>query len=185
MAEQLLYEVGDPSAYFTPDAVADFSTVSLDEVGTDLVRAHGATGRERPPSYKVSAAIRDGFTASGMLVVVGPDAAERARHCGDLILRRAGGDFAATHVECLGAGECQPAMPRVGLAQTEVVLRVAVRDAARGKVERFAKEFAPLVTSGPPGVTGYATARPVVREVFAFWPALIDRTAITATVEIL
>jgi hypothetical protein len=66
----------------------------------------------------------------------------------------------------------------------EVVLRVAVRDARRAVVERFAKEFAPLVTSGPPGVTGYTTGRPAVREVFAYWPALLAKDAATPAVQV-
>ena len=67
----------------------------------------------------------------------------------------------------------------------EVVLRVSVHDERRAVVERFTKEFAPLVTSGPPGVTGYTTGRPAVREVFAYWPALLDKNAVTPRVEVL
>jgi hypothetical protein len=97
-------------------------------------------------------------------------------------LRRAGVAFAHHNIECLGAGDCVPGvLPAAN--PPEVVLRVAVRDGNKANVERFTKEFAPLVTSGPPGVTGYTTGRPAVREVFAYWPALIAKSAVEARVE--
>jgi hypothetical protein len=111
----------------------------------------------------------------------------KARRCGEIIferLRRAGVAPQHRNIECLGAGDCVPGVSAAADAP-EVVLRVSVRDASRAVVERFAKEFAPLVTSGPPGVSGYTTGRPPVREVFAYWPALVDKTAIIPRVEML
>ncbi len=187
VAEQLLYEVGDPAAYLTPDVVADFTSVSLSRAGPDTVRVQGARGRPATDTYKVSIAYRDGFTASGTLVVFGPDAADKARRCGAMILDRLGraGVVPEHHsVECLGAGAVVPGVVPATGAPPEVVLRVAVRDSRRAVVERFTKEFAPLVTSGPPGVTGYTTGRPPVREVFAYWPALLDKSAVAAEVRL-
>ena len=187
VAEQLLYEVGDPTAYLTPDVVADFTSVQLAEVGPDQVRVSGARGKAVTDSYKVSIAYRDGWTASGTLVIAGPEAAMKARRCGEMIfarLRRAGVEPAHRNIECLGAGESVPGVLPI-VDAPEVVLRVAVRDADRAVVERFTKEFAPLVTSGPPGVTGYTTGRPVVREVFAYWPALVNKTAVVPQVEMI
>jgi hypothetical protein len=187
VAEQLLYEVGDPAAYLTPDVVADFTSVTLTETGRDEVRVTGARGKPAPDRYKVSIAYRDGWTASGTLVLAGAGAAHKARRCGEMLferLRRAGALPAHRNIECLGAGDVVPgvaAQPDV----PEVVLRVAVRDADRAVVERFTKEFAPLVTSGPPGVTGYTTGRPTVREVFAYWPALVDKSVVTPQVQIM
>jgi hypothetical protein len=187
VSEQLLYEVGDPAAYLTPDVVADFTSVLLSEAGPDVVRVQGARGKPATDSYKVSIAYRDGFTASGTLVVFGPGAAAKARRCGEMILERlcrAGAEPEASNVECLGAGDCVPGV--VGRADPpEVVLRMTVRDARRAAVERFTKELAPLVTSGPPGVTGYTTGRPAVREVFAYWPALVVKSAVRAEVALL
>jgi hypothetical protein len=186
VTEQLLYEVGDPAAYLTPDVVADFTSFQLAECGQDEVRITGARGRPATDSYKVSIAYRDGWTASGTLVIAGPEAAVKARRCGEIIferLRRAGVAAAHHNIECLGSGVCVPGVLPV-VDAPEVVLRVTVRDANRAIVERFSKEFAPLVTSGPPGVTGYTTGRPAVREVFAYWPALVDKNALTAQVQI-
>lgn len=187
VAEQLLYEVEDPAWYITPDVVADFTAPRLSEDGPDVVAVRGCAGRPATDTYKVSAAYRDGFTAAGTLVLVGPNAAHRARLSGRIILeklRQAGFVFEHSHVEALGAGDCVP-----GVLPTadppEVVLRVAVRDARKAAVERFAKEFAPLVTAGFAGTTGYTTGRPQVREVFAYWPALIAKSAVEARVEVL
>jgi hypothetical protein len=187
VSEQLLYEVGDPAAYLTPDVVADFTSVQLTESGRDEVSITGARGKPATDSYKVSIAYRDGWTASGTLVIAGADAALKARRCGEMIfarLRRAGVELQHHNIECLGVGDSMPGVLPI-VDAPEVVLRVTVRDGDRAIVERFSKEFAPLVTSGPPGVTGYTTGRPPVREVFAYWPALVAKSAVLPQVEIL
>jgi hypothetical protein len=187
ITEQLLYEVGDPAAYLTPDVTADFTTVTLDEQPNDAVRVTTARGKPATDSYKVSIAFRDGYASSGTLLVAGPGAADKARKCGAIILdrlKRAGYYFQFTNIEALGAGDCVPGVIKAGREPPEVMLRVSVRDPRKEAVQRFTKEFAPLVTSGPPGITGYTTGRPPVREVFAYWPALIDKTAVTPEVKL-
>jgi len=180
ISEQLLYEVGDPGAYLTPDVTADFTTISLTDFGHDSVDVTGARGKPATDSYKVSVAYRDGYTASGTLVLLGPDAERKSRLAGQVLLNRlktAGFEYPDVVVECLGTGDCVPGVIRRD-DPPEVVLRVAVRSSDRAAVERFTKEFAPLVTGGPPGVTGYTTGRPVVREVLAYWPALMAKSAV-------
>ncbi len=187
ISEQLLYEVGDPAAYLTPDVTADFTSVMLSEPKRDVVAVRGARGKPATDSYKVSIAYRDGFASSGMLVLLGPEAEKKARFAGQMLLdrlRAAGVEFAHSRIECLGAGDCVAGVIRAVAPSPEVVLRVAVRSPNRAHVERFTKEFAPLVTSGPPGVTGYTTGRPAVREVFAYWPALIAKSAVDPHVKI-
>jgi hypothetical protein len=186
VAEQLLYEVGDPAAYLTPDVVADFTTVRIAERGRDVVHIGSAAGKSATDTYKVSIAYRDGWSAGGALVVAGPAVVEKARRCGEIVrerLRSAGADPHHFYVEAIGAGACLPRASAID--PPEVTLRVAVRDARRHIVERFAKELAPLVTSGPPGVTGYTTGRPAVREVFAYWPALVPKNAVVSQVQLL
>lgn len=181
ISEQLLYEVGDPAAYLTPDVTADFTGLTLSTEGPDTVRVRGGRGMPATDSYKVSIAYRDGFTASGTLVIFGPDAPAKARSAGRMILdrlRRAGFEPEHSNIEALGAGDCVPGVVPSQPNAPEVTLRVTIRDARRSAVERFTKEFAPLVTSGPPGVTGYTTGRPPVREVFAYWPALVAKSAV-------
>ena len=187
IAEQLVYEIGDPAHYLAPDADVDFATVEISETGRDRVLMSGATGRPAPETLKLSLAYRAGFAASGQLLVYGADCIAKAQACGQMILERvaaAGFRLEASHIECLGAGDGVSGLrpPPAGLR--EVVLRVAVRDARREAVERFAAEFAPLITSGPPGLAGYAAGRPVVRPVFAYWPSLVPRDLVKPIVAV-
>jgi hypothetical protein len=177
VSEQLLYEVGDPARYMTPDVVADFTKVALEPVGRDRIRVTDAGGTPASDTYKVSLAYRDGFQSSGMLAIAGPDAAFKAQLAGEMIfnrLRRIGIVPARKLIETIGTGDVTPGVLPAS-QPPEVMLRVNVGDARRDVVERFTKEFAPLVTSGPPGVTGYTTGRPPVREVFAYWPTLVRK----------
>jgi hypothetical protein len=187
VTEQLLYEIGDPAHYLTPDVDVDFTTVDVAQTGPDRVLVRGATGRPAPENYKVSLAYRAGFAASGQLLVYGADAAAKARACAEMILARlaaAGYPPQAVNVECLGAGQAVP-QSAAPIAQVhEVMLRISVHDERREAVERFAQQLAPLVTSGPPGVAGYAVGRPSVREVYAYWPTLVPKVAVPAQVEV-
>jgi hypothetical protein len=187
--EQLLYEIGDPRAYISPDVVADFTTLSVRQAGPDRVAVAGATGRPATGFYKVSAAYSDGWTASGTLTIFGRDCVAKARRAGEAVRRRlaaAGAEPAIFHVECLGAGACvpgvlpEPASPPL----METVLRLTAADPRREVVERFAKEIVPLVTTGPQGVTGYFSGRPAVREVLSYWPCLVSKSAVRPVVEV-
>lgn len=187
VAEQLVYEIGDPAHYLTPDVDVDFTHVELAEVGKDRVAVHGASGREPPKQYKVSVAYREGYMASGQLLIYGNDAVDKARACGDMIRRRlarAGMGPDQYYVECLGAGDGVPGTHPSPADAREVMLRVTATDRRREAVERFTREFAPLITSGPPGIAGYASGRPTVRPVFAYWPTLIDKNVIEPKVEV-
>ena len=185
LVEQLLYEVGDPLKYLTPDVVADFTSISLTTVDERTVRVSGAQGDEATSTYKVSIAYRDGYTASGTLTIAGRDAVAKAQLCGKAILQRIGVAVDRSNIECIGGGACAPGVIDPSADPPEVMLRVSVHDRRKDVVERFAKELAPLVTSGPPGVTGYTTGRPAAREVFAYWPALIEKNAVESKVEML
>jgi hypothetical protein len=187
VSEQLLYEVADPARYYTPDVVANFTTVQLAQLKPDVVSVTGGTANGITDTYKVSAAYRDGFMSAGTLVIAGPNAAYKARRSGAIILeklKQAGFTYQETRVEALGGGDCVPGVVNATSDPPEVVLRVAVRDPRKAAIERFTKEFAPLVTSGFPGTTGYTTGRPPVREVFAYWPALVAKSAVTPVVEV-
>jgi hypothetical protein len=187
VSEQLLYEVADPARYYTPDVVADFTTVRLSQAKPDTVNVSGGTANGVTDTYKVSISYRDGFMSAGTLVIAGPNAIQKARRSGAIILdklKQAGLTFAESRIETLGGGDCVPGVVSAKEDPPEVVLRVAVRDPRKAAIERFTKEFAPLVTSGFPGTTGYTTGRPPVREVFAYWPALIAKSAVTAVVEV-
>ena len=187
--EQLLYEMGDPHEYITPDCVADFTTIQLADAGSDRVRVFGIKGRPATDSLKVSISYSAGYKAVGTLVYAWPDAYEKAR-AADKILRgrldRLGLKFDHTLTEFVGvnathgplAGEPSRDLP-------EVQLRVGVRGGDRAAIERFTKEIAPLILTGPPAVTGFAGGRPKVEEIVAYWPALIPKSEISSRVEII
>ncbi len=178
VGEQLVYEMGDPSRYVTPDCVVDFTSIQLSEQGRDRVRVSGIRGSAATDSYKVSISYLAGYKAVGDLTISGPDALAKARICAEALwgrLRRSGFTFEETATEFVGVDSCHgPIVPAPDIVN-EVVLRVGVRDADRAKVDRFGKELSPFVTSGPPGVTGFAGGRPKATEVLGFWPALIPK----------
>jgi hypothetical protein len=180
VSEQLVYEMGDPSAYVTPDVTADFGSIRLSQEGPDRVRVEGIRGRPSTPYLKISASYLDGWKAAGQVTVSGPRAVEKARLAADIVWRRlarAGVSFADAdrRTELLGVSGVLPGILPAPAEPPEVVLRLAVRDQDRKKVDRFGKEIAPLVTAGPPGVTGFAGGRPKAQEVVAYWPALLAR----------
>jgi hypothetical protein len=181
VTEQLLYEIDDPARYRTPDVDVDFTTLRVAEQGPDRVEVRGASGRAPSDRLKLAMVYRDGWTASGTLAVVGRDAEKKARAAGAIVLertRRAGFSLAHSLVECFGGGDVVPGVVPAREGPWEVILRVTVRDPDRLAVERFCRELAPLVTSGPPGIAGYATGRPAPRPAFGYWPALVPRPLI-------
>jgi hypothetical protein len=181
--EQLLYEIGDPGCYLSPDVTASLLTLRVEQAGADRVRVSGASGRPATGTYKVSATYRDGYKAHGMVTVFGHDAVRKARQAGEGVLRRlraAGCSYREHLVECLGTGaSVRGIVSRMSDTHlVETVLRVSVAADSRAPVERFAREMAPLVTCGPQGVTGYSTGRPRVLPVFGYWPTLIAKPAV-------
>lgn len=188
VAEQLVYEIDDPACYRTPDVDVNLTTVALEQVGPHRVAVRGATGRAPSDRLKVAAVYRDGWTASGMLAVAGRGAEAKAHAAGWIVLdrvRRAGFELADSLVECLGAGSVVPGTLHPPTPPFEVMLRVTVRDPSRQAVERFCREFAPLVTSGPSGIAGYATGRPSARPAFGYWPTLVPRELVPARTEVM
>jgi hypothetical protein len=180
VSEQLLYEMGPPAGYVTPDVVADFTTIRLEQEGEDRVRVSGIEGRPATPTLKISASYLAGYKASGQITISGPRAvakAELAAECVWKRLERAGVVFEPEDrvQEVVGTGVCVPGVFPEPDEPPEVVLRVGVRHPDKERVDRFGPEIAPLITTGPPGVTGFAGGRPKAQEVVASWPALLAR----------
>lgn len=186
VTEQLLYEIGNPARYHTPDVTLDFTGTEVEEIGKDEVRVTGTRGVAPPATLKVSCAYENGYSAKGDLVVSGRDAAGKARACGEMILDRvgrAGFNLRRRYVEVLGAGATLPGVETPGNLK-EVVLRVSVWDKDRKAVERFCREISPVVTSGPPGISGYAGSRPKPRPVLAYWPTVVSRDHVRPVVHL-
>jgi hypothetical protein len=190
VTEQLVYEMGDPREYITPDCVADFTTITLRQVGKDRVRVSGVRGKPATDKLKVSVAYFYGYKAVGTLVYAWPDALKKAQ-AADRILRERLKDlglaFDAIHTEFVGVdathgrlalGDADP-----GRAP-EVQLRIGVRAREEAPVERFTREIAPLILNGPPSVTGFAGGRPKPEAIVAYWPALIDKGMVEPCVEL-
>lgn len=182
VAEQILYEMGDPTEYITPDVVADFTTIQLHDEGDNRVRVHGVRGGPRTDKLKVSISYSAGWKAAGTLVYGWPDPVKKAEYAARILrerLDRMGAKFDAVRVEYVGWNACHGPLAGPPPADLpEVELRVAVRSQDREAVEMFSRELAPLILTGPPTVTGFAGGRPRVQEMVAYWPALIDRTVI-------
>jgi hypothetical protein len=181
--EQLLYEMGNPHEYITPDCIADFTTIQIEQCGPDRVRFSGIHGKAATNFYKVSISYSAGYKATGMLAYSWPDACAKAQ-AADHILRerldRLGLKFDAIRTEFLGVNACHGPLagePSPDIA--EVALRIGVRSGYRTPVERFTKEIAPLALNGPPVVTGLGSGRPRVEEIVAYWPALIPKSEVS------
>ena len=187
---QLVYEMGDPANYLTPDCIAEFTSIRLRPAGQDRVEVHGVRGRAPTDTYKVSISYHDGWKSTGQLTVSGPDALEKARLCARVVWDRLAFDGfeyppEERMEEYVGAGVCH-----AGIAggtsdePPEVVLRMGVKGPDRARVDRFGTELVPLVTSGPPGVTGFAGGRPKATEIIGFWPALLPKDLVETRVTV-
>ncbi|MBM4176744.1 MAG: DUF1446 domain-containing protein [Ignavibacteria bacterium] len=190
IAEQLLYEIGDPAEYITPDCVADFTSVQLEDLGNDRVRVFGIKGKPATEFYKVSASYSSGYSAVGSLTYSWPQALTKAKAASEILRKRLENlklDFDEIKAEYVGYNSCHgPLSNKLDEEQlNEVTLRFAVRTSDYSAVERFGKEIAPLILTGPPSVTGFAGGRPRPSEVIAFWPALIPKSYVKPEVRIL
>jgi hypothetical protein len=180
--------MGDPRAYVGPDCIADFTSFRLAQDGKDRVRVSGVKGAAPTPTYKVSISYEDGWKSTGQLTISGPDALPKARLCARVVWERLaldGFDYGPEErfEEFVGAGVCHAGIPG-GTSDdpAEVVLRMGVKGPDRARVERFGTELVPLVTSGPPGVTGFAGGRPKATEIIGYWPALVAKDKIATKV---
>lgn len=187
VTEQLVYEMGDPHSYITPDVVADFTSIQLEQAGENRVRVFGIKGRPSTDKLKVSIAYRSGYKAVGTLVYAWPDALRKAEAADQILRRRLeylGLTFDTVVTEFVGASATHGPLSGDHHDAPEVQLRVGVRGQDKAMVERFTRELIPMVLNGPPSVTGFAAGRPKVEEIVAYWPALVDKTVVTPQVEV-
>ena len=177
--EQVLYEMGNPKKYISPDVVVDFTSFDIKELSKDVVEVSGVKGYKDTDTYKVSINYFNGYKASGQLTVSGPNALEKAKLTSQIIwkrLERAGILFDDKLTEFLGFSSCHgEKIGKLKSKDDEVVLRLSVRDFDKEKIIRFSKELAPVITTGPPGITGFSGGRPRPQEIIAFWPCLIQK----------
>lgn len=188
--EQLMYEIGDPTEYITPDVIADFSSVHLEQAGKDRVKVYGIKGRPETTTYKISASYNDGYKISSTLVYSWPDALKKAQKAGEILKGRAdklGLAFDEYRVEYVGVnGNSEKPITKEDLQEehNEVQMRVSASGPSKEDLNRLGREFAPLILTGPSGVTGFAGGRPKASGIVAYWPALLDKSAVESRVRI-
>ncbi len=189
VTEQLVYEMGDPSEYITPDCVTDFRTIRLEQESADRVRVFGVQGGPPTEMLKVSVSYLAGYKSIGRMTYSWPSAHEKAKAAERTIrerLKRLGLRFDEIHSEYLGAGACHgPLAGSLSADLPEVELRIGVKHSSdRSAVDRFTREIAALILAGPPTATGFGGGRPRVQEMVAYWPALIPKTEVETRVEV-
>ena len=185
--EQLVYELGDPENYITPDCVADFTTIQITDDDPDRVLVRGIRGGPRPPTLKTSITYSAGWKATGTLVYSWPEALEKARAADRMVRRRLADlnlSFEEIHTEYLGVSACHGPLAAPNIDPPEVQLRLGARGQDRAAVERFTRELIPLVLNGPPTATGFGEGRPTLREVVAYWSSLLPREEIQTQIEV-
>lgn len=174
--EELVYEIGDPRNYLTPDVIADFTTINLEKAGVDRVRVSGVKGRPRPDTLKALIGYHDGYLAEGYIAFSHPDALEKARWAEGVLRQRleAVAGIEALKFDYIGLNAMQgPLAPKRQEPIAEVMLRLAVKSHSREQAARVQQEFYPFYVSGPSGTGGFLL--PPVRELNAIWPTLVPR----------
>ncbi len=191
IAEQVVYEVGDPATYVLPDVTCDWSAVRLAQAGKDRVRVSGARGRGATPHYKVSATYADGYRSSISMMIAGRDAVAKAQRVGKAILDRsmrlmseAGfPGFSETSVEVIG-GESSYGEASRAKAAREVILKIGVRHASKEALEIFAREIYPAATAMAQGITGFAGGRPAPQPVIRLFSFLTEKSGVPIEVDL-
>lgn len=190
VAEQIVYEIGDPAQYLLPDVVCDFSQLCLTQVGPDQVRIAGARGRAPTSTYKLSVTYPSGYRATAQMMVGGREAGRKAARIAEAILARTRrlfatqglADYQATSGEILGAESTYGPHARTQ-ATREVILKLAVAHADARALEIFAREIYPAATAMAPGLTGFAGGRPGVQPIVSLFSCLVDKTRVRVSIE--
>lgn len=191
VAEQIVYEVGDPENYILPDVICDFSNVVLRQVSADRVLVKGAKGKPPTRHYKVSGTYSDGFKSVATMTIIGRDAVGKAKAVGDAIVKRAEGlifdagltGFEDVLIEVIGSEYSYGDQAKANRAR-EVVLRIAVKHNDKRALSIFSREVYPAATAMAVGITGFAGGRPVPQPVIRLFSCLIEKQRIGVGVSV-
>lgn len=192
VAEQLVYEIGDPACYMLPDVTCDFTAVKIEQIGEHRVRVSNAKGRPPSDRYKVSATWLDGFRAVAHMTIGGIDAREKAERSAEAILKRTRkifamlnlGDYHSTSIEILGTEAMYGPHAATGArAAREVVMKLAVSHTDKNALEIFSREIAPAGTSFSPGTTGFFGGRPSPQPIVRLFSCFIPKTSLSIALD--
>lgn len=192
VAEQLVYEIGDPACYMLPDVTCDFTAVQIEQIGEHRVRVSNAKGRPPSDRYKVSATWLDGFRVVAHMTIGGIDAREKAERSAEAILKRTRkifaalniGDYRDTSIEILGSEAMYGPQAASGArAAREVVMKLAVSHTDKTALEIFSREVAPAGTSFSPGTTGFFGGRPSPQPVVRLFSCFIPKASLSIALD--
>ena len=184
--EQLLYEMGNPKRYLSPDVTVDFTSIELTDNNDNSVSVTGVNGSAPTDTFKVAVNYISGYKANGKLTVTAPYAEQKANKISEIILdrlKKKGVEFDEHRVDLIGYNSCSANVLELPENPNEITVSISVKDKSRWKLEQFAKELAPVITNGPPGVTGFSGGRPKIQEVISYWPTLIPKSMVNTKVE--
>ncbi len=182
--EQLVYEMGDPAQYISPDCVAFFDTIEVEEVKANRVKISGVRGGPSPAMLKVSMSYEDGWKAAGEVLISGPNVRKKAAVVEEIFWKKVGHKFEKTHTALVGAGSIWP--DRLSEYEpNEIYLRFGVCDHDLNKINDFSKTLPALILAGPSGMAVSTGGRPRAQAVVAYWPALVRRDHCSAKVLVL
>ncbi len=189
VTSQLVYEMSNPASYITPDCIADFTSIQLKQEAENRVHVSGIKGKPATDTYKVSLSFHEGYKVISQLTVAGPDAVDKAKLCAEIVFDRValdGVEFDESEkfIEIVGTNVCHAGIVEPPADPAEVILRIGARSTDKAKLDRLGMEVVPLVTSGPPGVTGFAGGRPKATEIISYWPALIGKDKVQTSVSV-
>ncbi len=192
VAEQMLYEIGDPRAYIVPDVVCDFTGATYKQVGKDRVQVSGAKGRPASDTYKVSTTWPDGYKFASIFMLGGREAVAKGRHSADAIIKKTRrmfaeknmGDYRDVSIEIIG-GEATYGPHARTTESREVVVKIAAKHDQKEALALLGREIAPMSTGGVVGMTGSfgagrASASPVIR----MFSCLVPKTMVPVAIEI-